>query len=221
MNKQIPLLIAAALLSAASSAQAVSFTSSAAFLSHVQPSYYLEDFNGLTGNTNLDSPVSFSGNGFSYDASNLAGVYTTPSFAGDVALSILFSGQAITITFTGAPVTAVGGNLYGSDVNGEYVPGAMTMLLDNGESITLPNPTPTSFAGFITSSPIISMSVLPENFNSAYWPTLDNLVVGQAVIGAIPEPSTFSLMVGIAALFGPVCTWHKRNTVRRGNSEMS
>ena len=115
------------------------------------------------------------------------------------------------IALTGAPVTAVGGNLYGSDVGGEYIPGAMTMLLDNGESITLPNPTPTSFAGFITSSPIISMSVLPENFNSAYWPTLDNLVVGQAVIGAIPEPSTFSLMLGIAALFGPACTWHKRS----------
>ena len=210
MNKLLPLL-AAALLYAVPSAQAVPFTSEAAFLANVQTGYYLEDFNSLPGYTNLGSPVSFTGNGYSYDATNPDGLYTTPPIAGDIALSVNFSGTAITITFTGGLVTAVGGNIYASDIDGNYTSGAITLLLDNGESITISDPSPTSFAGFITSSPIISLSIFPENFNSGYWPTLDNLIVGQATISAVPEPSTTSLLiVGAAVLVGPACAWVRR-----------
>src|SRR5262245_60963746 len=165
-------------ISAAPARAGFVFTDRAAFLADVQPGYYLEDFNGLPGYTNLGSPVSFSGGGFSYDATSPGGVYTNPSVAGDVALSNYFSGEAIMITFTGAPVTAVGGNVFGSDVGGSYTPGAITMQLADGESITLPNPGTTSFAGFTTSSPIVSLSIFPEGFNVAYWPTVDNLIVG-------------------------------------------
>jgi PEP-CTERM motif len=185
------------------------FTDRAAFLADVQPGYYLEDFNGLPGNTDLGPSVSFSGGGFSYDATNPNDLFTTPSIAGDVALSTFDSGQSITITFTGAPVTAVGGNIFGSDISGIYTPGAITMQLDDGESITLPNPDPTSFAGFITSSPIVSVSIFPEGFNSAYWATLDNLIVGQAAVTAVPEPSSL-ISAGIAGVLGLGYGWRRR-----------
>lgn len=216
MNTGLSFIAAAVLLSAVPAAQAASFTSKAAFLANMEPGYYLEDFNGLPGYTYLGSPVSFSGNGYSYDATNPGGVYTTtPDIGGDIALAVLSSGQAITITFTGGTVTAVGGNLYGSDAFGGYTPGAMTVQLDNGESITISDPDPASFAGFITSTPIVSLSLFPENFNSGYWPTLDNLIVGQA---AVPAPSTFSLMAaGSFILLGPACArwnWGRAASIR-------
>ncbi len=195
--------LAAALALGAIPARAdLTFTDQTSFLANVQPGYYLENFNTLPGYTDLGSPLSFSGNGFSYDAIAVDGVYTTQAIAGDVALSTFNSGQSLTIAFTGAPVTAVGGNIYGSDINGIYTPGAITMQLANGDSITLPDPTPTSFAGFITSSPIVSLAIFPENFDPGYWATLDNLIVGVSAVPAVPEPSTMTIgaVCGLAML---------------------
>lgn len=202
-------LLTVLLLHAAPAAHATTFTSQPAFLASLQPGYYLEDFNGLPDNAFLGSPLSFSGNGFGYDASNPDGLYSTPSNGGDIALATLNSGQSITITFTAGTVTAVGGTLFGSDINGSFTPGAMVAQLDTGELITIAVPDPTSFAGFTSASPILSFTIYPENFDSSYWPTLDNLIVGQAIT-LIPEPSTFVLITAAAGLSGLVSLGRKR-----------
>lgn len=186
--------LAAALLIAAPAVHATSFTSQAAFLAGVQSGYYLENFDGLPGYTFLGSPLSFSGTGFAYENSNPDGLYSTTPVGSDVALATNLSGQAITITITSGLVTAIGANVYGSDISGLYTPGSIVALLDNGETLTLAPADAGGFAGFITASPIVSLTIHPENFNSAYWPTLDNLIVGQAVT-AIPEPATALLLV--------------------------
>lgn len=185
----------------------LTFTDQASFLANVQPGYYLETFDSLPGYTDLGPSVSFSGNGFSYDATNPDGLYTTtPTMSGDVALSTYDSGQSITITFTGAPVTAVGGDIYGSDISGNYTAGAITMQLDDGSSITLPNPSPTSFAGFIASSPIASVTIFPEGFDPGYYATLNNLIVG---VSAVPEPSN-RIFGALAGLAGMGYAWRRR-----------
>ena len=69
--------LAAALLIAAPTVHATSFTSQAAFLAGVQSGYYLENFDGLPGYTFLGSSLSFSGTGFAYDIANPDGLYST------------------------------------------------------------------------------------------------------------------------------------------------
>lgn len=200
MNRSLSVL-AAALLIAAPAVHATSFTSQPAFLAGVQSGYYLEDFNGLPGYTFLGSPLSFAGNGFAYDISNPDGLYSTTPVGSDVALTTNLSGQAIVITITSGLVTAIGANLYGSDVSGLYTPGSIVAMLDNGETLTLAPPDAGGFVGFLTGSPIVSLAIYPENFDSAYWPTLDNLIVGQAAT-AVPEPATAVLLLAGALTAG-------------------
>jgi hypothetical protein len=173
------------------------YTDEAAFTAMLQPGYYLENWNYAPWTTIVDpaitSPQSFSGGlGWAYDISSPAGLsgqpIPPPNGPGG-AVANYQQGQAVTVTFTGPKPSAVGGIFWVTDINGNFVNGGtVTIKLMSGGTYTY---TDTSnwdaFTGFISDSPIASMSIQCNNFA-----TMDHLYVGNV----IPAPGAI-LLAGI------------------------
>jgi hypothetical protein len=166
-----------------------------AFLGQIAPLYYLEDFNGYTYGSPLDGSQTSSSfgpvNGYSWDASAPLGLWSNSG-----ALSTNDAVDLLTITFTGNPVTAVGGIFASTDINGNIIQQDVTVSLSDGTSETI---TGSGFLGFTSSIPFASLTVdgidiTPPGAGTIYnWPQVDHFYVG-ASTAAIPEPATMLLL---------------------------
>jgi len=182
----------AALWVAPANAATTLYTSEAAFVADIQPDFYLENFDAYTYGSYTEwtlplGPV----NGYSYTIST-----------GPGAVSYLWSGYGdmstnnaedpLVVDFTGKEVTAVGGNFYGSDIDGNWMAATVTIDLSDGTQYSYSNTSQGDFRGFIADVPIVSMSIdAPDDeVNSVYvWSTMDNFYVGT------PEPAAASMLI--------------------------
>jgi hypothetical protein len=115
---------------------------------------------------------------------------------------------SIVISFTGAPVYAVGGNFWLTDVGFNTAAGSLGIVLADGLATldTLVNATPSTFRGFVSVSPIVSITFTP----AGEFATLDNLYIGGApAVAAVPAPG--ATLIG--ALGTGIIGWIRR---RRG-----
>jgi hypothetical protein len=109
-------------------------------------------------------------------------------FPGSGVLSTRSSGDQLTLTFSGAPVTAVGGDFNGALFSLNFRPlvasAKVVVTLDDGSSETFVARPGEDFRGFIARSPIQSLSIatpeIDEVFGDFPWGVIDNLVVGSA-----------------------------------------
>lgn len=168
-------------------AATVVYTNEGDFLSALSPGFYLEDFSAYPTPGSIGPILSLSGgDGFAYTLSAPLNLYS-----GNGIMSVNSDDDSLTATFTGNPVTAVGGNFYNSDFNINYIAGSVTIGLNDGTTRTYsPVDVASSFTGFTSDVPITSITIA-----SANWPVMDDFYVGQA---AIPEPSGLALF-GIGA----------------------
>jgi len=183
---------AATLLASHAHATTQLHTDFLSFLSSLQGGAYIESFNGLDSNV---EPSSFSGLGYSYTLSAPGGLYATGT-----AVGTNFAEEVLTIDLTGgAPVTAVGGNFYGTDFDGDFVADeTITLTLGDGSYVSYTPTAATNFIGFVSSAPIASVSIEFTYFWVGRYATVDNLTVGAS---AVPEPGQWALMAaGLAAL---------------------
>jgi hypothetical protein len=135
------------------------YTSEAAFLAAINPTFYVEDFSTFTyGNPLNGSQTTYNSpgaNGYTWTASCPTGLYSSPS-----ALSTNFPNVAISISFTGSTVTALGGIFSNVDFNANAIPGTVTVNTSDGGSHSITFATPTSgFLGYASSVPITSMTM--------------------------------------------------------------
>lgn len=176
------------------------------FVSNMLPDYYMEPFDwcvyGNYQQWTWDSPVV---NGYSYTMS------TGPAgasylWSNNGAMSTEYALDLLHVAFTGKPVTAVGGLLFGSDINGNWVPAGVTIDLSDGTHYVYNNTSPNNFRGFITDVPIVSMTIdCVDPGPPYYWSTVDNFYVGTV----IPEPSSI-LVWGLLATVGITVAWYRR-----------
>lgn len=163
-----------------------------AFLAAVAPGYETNAFTALrTGY--VHGPLPF-GTAYPYT------VTAAPSY--DIGDFYLFDGagelstvsagdtSALTITFTGAPVTAIGGNVWGQmfqnltsiEMNLQP-PTAIRIELADGSVETFTATSQQDFRGFVSTRPIHSLTVsapLADGDGDFVWGVFDNLVVGSA-----------------------------------------
>jgi hypothetical protein len=199
MTRRPTFILVVALVVFASPAFAtVIVTSPAAFLAQAAPGYYLEQFNCWSygnpygGVPSYGSPVV---NGYSW----IATASTGGIFSLSGALSNTNSFDLLRITFTGSPVTAVGGYFFSTDLMGGSIPQDITVTLNDGSTITLSG---AGFVGFLSPVPIAYLETdgidLPPGEDHENWPAVDDLYVGsvRSVGPAVPEPGTLLLLGG-------------------------
>ena len=107
---------------------------------------------------------------------------------------------AMTISFAGAPLTGVAGNIFGTDINFNVVPSIVQLSLQDGTTYIGFVDAATAFVGFdSTGAAITSISIsaqpLPGGTNSVY-PTFDNMT-----FAVVPAPGAIALL-GLAGLAG-------------------
>jgi hypothetical protein len=198
----IQALATAGLLAAASASQAAItvFTSLASFNGAVLAPA-TDTFDGFNITSTTLSPITRTVGPYGYTAStpgNFFGAGTTAN----PWLSTNTATDTITFDAFSGGVSAFGGNFFGSNINGQFQAGDMTLTAtDSSGAVTevIINATTSSFLGFVSSTGALTSvtfsSVQP--LTGFLWPTADNLV-----LAAVPEPETYALMLAGLGLVG-------------------
>ena len=155
------------------------YTNEAAFAANLSPGSYLEDFDGYLFGSFSGPTLSLSGgSGFAYTISTDSRGFRA-LYSGDGNMSTDDRRDALLVTFTGAPVYAVGGFFFAADVDGNYTPGSIVITLSDGSARTSSPPDTVTFAGFISDQAITSITIdAPDTGGTNLWATMDHFYVG-------------------------------------------
>jgi hypothetical protein len=175
-------LTAAAVASLVGSASGTTvYTDSASFLAQLTSSYF-NNFSSVPGGQ--VPSLNFSGNGFAYTISAQNDtLYNDPGI-----ISTNQASDLIVVTFTGAPVYGIGGNMWSTDINVLPIPSTVTINLSNGFSHSFSSSSASDYRGFVSPVPITSFTIDAADTPANAWPTLDNLTVGTTTGGPPPPP---------------------------------
>lgn len=173
------------------------YTDAGSFLAQLTASYF-NDFASV--GAGASGPLSFSGNGFAYTVS----AQTDQLYNDTGIISTNLASDQIVVTFTGAPVYGIGGNMWSTDINVLPLPSTVTVNLSNGFSHTFSSSSATDYRGFVSPVPISSFTIDAADSPANTWATLDNLTVGTT--GAPPPPP--SEPSGIKTTFSSNGPWN-------------
>lgn len=193
---------ALALVASASLANAAQFSNEAAFVANLNPGYYLEQFSGYPLNSGHATPMGFAGgSGYSYQASTGAQAFLVFDLSGNKYLTTSGTdtfqwSSPITITFTGAPVTAIGGSFFMTTAFGGLAGSDVSMSLSDGTQVVLNGQTNGSFYGYTSTTPISSLTISPPATH--HFVSIDNLYVGSAIVPA-PGVAGLLALAGVAS----------------------
>lgn len=147
----------------------------ATFVPLLTPGYYFDDFSYLEWETINGEPFHQFGpvNGYSYTVAVPSnGIFSIPG-----AVSTWSAFDPISITFDGLPVFAVGGDFYGTDLDGYPIPASITVTLNDGTTVELDQPA--VFVGFSSGTAITQLTITTVDVGIDVWITFDNFYVGR------------------------------------------
>lgn len=166
----------------------------------------IDTFDDLTPSMLLNSPLSRSVGGYSYDASASNGFYPQPGQGTDVWLSVNAAGDELLLNNFSASVKGVGGFFFATDYGGAPISANVVVTGSDGttSTYTLTPGSPTTFLGFFSNSGIQSINIQAVQVNSVdAWSTANDLVLGTAP--AVPEPASYALaLLGLGVVVGAV-----------------
>ena len=166
------------------------YTNEVEFTSAIDPAFYLEDFDdfqyGVQLNGSQTTWTAPGASGYGWDAYSPQGLWSL-----DGALSTNDEQETLSLSFTGAPVTAFGGIFFATDLSGFVIPNSLvTVRLSDGQSYQI-NSSGSEFVGWTGNSAISGVDLSVESIANT-WVAVDHIFTGSGV----PEPT------GLAALSG-------------------
>lgn len=171
------------------------FTDRAAFLTAVSGSA-TDTFDDLTMTETVGPLMRMAGTyGYRVNAGPSDGGFYPSGSGSDIWLNGTMSSDVITFNAFSPGVLGFGGNFFGTDSFGSFMPGSTVVLSAvsgaDSETFTLSNASQGSFVAFLSDHPLTSVSFQNmENDGTVYWATANNVVL------AVPEPATWSMLVG-------------------------
>jgi PEP-CTERM motif len=198
-----PLAFTALLFAAgASQATLTVYTSLAAF-NAATSAQGTDTFAGLSTTLPTTSPITRSVGPYSYKATASTSSFFAGGTVGDPFLSTSLAADSILFNTFTSTVRGIGGNFFGSDINGVYKLGDVIVTATDASGTvtqTISGASLTSFLGFVSTGPLTSMTLASVTSEAApLWPSADNLVLAQAVV--VPEPGTYALwFAGLGAV---------------------
>jgi len=198
-----PLALAAMVAATGASHAAITVYTTLASFNAATSAPGTDTFAGFSITTTTASPITRTTNvgaAYTYTAVS-AGDFFGAGTSTDPWLSTNTATDDITFSGFGSAVRGIGGNFFGSDINGAFLSGDIKLVAtDASGSVTrtLLAATTTSFLGFVSTTGITTLVLSAvQPVNSFVWPTVDNLVLAAAV----PEPGTYALMLaGLGAV---------------------
>lgn len=153
----------------------------ATFLTNIAAGYYLEEFTDYAATRSMGLGQDFSSGGFEYMISSPGGWLFSVYSSGKGAITTAFNDDSILITFSGDPVTAIGGQFFLTDYNGEDMNGSVTLLFSDTSTATVT--TTGGVRGFYgntfnTAITTLTITSVRPNTRDTYYPTVDHLYVG-------------------------------------------
>lgn len=183
---------------------ASTFTNQAAFVSNLYPGYSLSTFNALAAFSTPATPMAVASGTFNVTATTTAQAFFIDTASGNNFLSTATAtdgfSRPITLSFSGSPVNAVGGNFFVVSAFGQLVAEPVKLTFSDGFETTLSSPINTTFFGYISDVPLTSLTVSP--LATHRFVGIDNLHVGGS-----PIPSSGA---GVLALFAGVVASRRR-----------
>jgi hypothetical protein len=148
------------------------YTNRTTFLTHVAAGFYENPFNDAV--PGAIQSLSYTNGGWAYTVTA-----STDQLYNDTGLiSTNASADSIVVTFTGSPVTAVGGNFWATDINVLPTGTVVTILLSDGTTVAFTSTGPADFRGFTTALPITRITIDALDVPNPAWSTMDNLIIG-------------------------------------------
>jgi len=208
-----PALLLAALLSVIAPAQAAfSIFGDATSFRSATTAPGVDNFFGVPQDQAALNPMNrrtLLGETYRYQASATESSLIGAGTADEIWLTANVAADVITFSHFSPNVTAFGGYFFGTDFNGQYQSGDVTLVVTDASGLTvgqtLTGPTLDSFVGFVSSGPaIVSVSLYAQALPSgdALWPTARAVMLAQVAPGAllqtvssVPEPASAALML--------------------------
>ena len=191
-----PLAIAALVVAGSACHAALSvYSSSVAFGSAISAPG-VDTYTGflITGTT--PSPITRAAGAYTYSAAASTSTFFGAGTTANPWLSTNVATDSITFNGFSPAIKGIGANFFGSDVNGLFLAGNVTLTaldsLGATSTQTITGATVSSFLGFTTNGSITSLTLAAVQTTSPLWPTADNLTLGLAAV--VPEPGSYGLL---------------------------
>lgn len=200
------------IVSGASFAGPTLYTSAASFAAATSAPG-VDTYTGFSITGTTSSPINRTAGAYSYTAAASTSTFFGAGTTANPWLSTNLATDSVTFSGFSSGVNAVGGNFFGSDINGLFLQGNISLTATDSTGSTtflLTNAQTTSFLGFVSAGSISSLVVSAVQGTSPLWPTIDNLTLAKAAtVVAVPEPETYALMIAGLGVLGFVARRRK------------
>ncbi len=182
MSRSIAVL--ALLSSTTSQAEMVVYTSAAEFDAAVE-SAGVDGYDGIPLTGNIPSPMLRAAGPWSYVGRTSASTFYGAGSAGDTWLSTNNAGDLMIFDVFPSSVSAVGANVFSTNLSGALVAGDVVVSFSDGDSSdvhTVSGASTSAFVGIVSDNPPITMTLTAVQVSAgARWPTIDNLRLARRI----------------------------------------